>query len=203
MIGIFILLSIVLIFIGFIMVAAKTNKKDKSKKILRLIGIIITALIAAAFTSILFFIWAFGVFRDSKPVIQDNFYLHKTGVTREYVVTPRFKDWLAGANGDYEIAVYLEKVPSLVSDKIEFHPIVKISTLLNDTQLDSVTVDKQLDVVIDERYSKKVLLTKLPKVLWTVKNNSYTVKVEVLQGDEKLLPYVNNFSTQIAVDNYP
>ena len=54
-----------------------------------------------------------------------------------------------------------------------------------------------------ERYSKKVLLAKLLKVLWTVNSKSYIIKVEVMQGDEKLLPYVDNFSTQIAVDNYP
>ena len=203
MIDIFIFLSIVFIVVGFIMIAARTNKKDKPKKTFKLIAVIITAFVVAAFVSIIFFVWIFGVFRDSKPVIQDNFYLHKTGVIREYVVTPRFKDWLAGANGDYEIAVYLKTLPSNISDKIGFHPIVKVSTLLNDTQLDSVIIDKQLHVIIDERYSKKVLLTKLEKVLWTAKNNSYTVKIEVLQGDEKLLPYVDNFNTQIAVDNYP
>lgn len=203
MISIFVFLSIVLIFVGFIIVTVKSNKKDKSKKPFKFIGIIIAALIISAFASILFFAWAFGTFRDSKPVIQDNFYLHKTGVIQEYKVTPRFKDWLAGANGDYEISVWLKKTPFPVSDKIEFHPIVKVSTFLNNNQLDSVIIDKQLDVIIDERYSKKVLITKLPKVLWTVKNNSYTVKVEVLQGDEKLLPYIDNFNTQIAVDSYP
>jgi hypothetical protein len=196
-------LLLVLIFVGLIIVTRKTNKQDNSRKTFKLFGVVIAALIVAALTSILFFVWAFGAFRDSEPVIRDNFYLHKTGVTREYIITPRFKDWLAGANGDYEITVYLEKAPSTVLEKIEFHPIVKVSTILNDNLLGSVTIDKPLNVIIDERYSKKVLLAKLPKVLWSAKNNSYTVKVEVLQGDETLLQHVDYFNTRIAVDSYP
>lgn len=199
MISIFIFLSIVLIFVGFIIVITKARKKEKSNSAFKLIAPIIAVLAVSAIASALLFAWAFGAFRDSKPVIQDSFYLHKTGVTREYIVTPRFKDWLAGANGDYEIAVYLEKVPSSVSGKIELQPIVKVTTLLNDHQLGSVTIEKPLNVIIDENYSKKVLLAKLPKVLWTMKNNSYTVRVEVLHGDETLFLYADKFSTQIAV----
>jgi len=203
LVSIFILLLLILIFVGFIIVTQKTNKKANSRKTFKLFGVVIAALIVAVFASILFYVWAFGEFRDSKPVIQDDFYLHKTGIIREYVITPRFKDWLAGANGDYEITVYLEKVPSTVLNRIAFHPIVKVSTILNDKLLNSVTIDEPLNVIIDERYSKKVLLAKLPKALWSAKNNSYTVKVEVLKGDETLLPYVDNFNTRIAVDSYP
>lgn len=203
MITIFIVLSIIIIFIGCIIGRAKAKEENKTKKIFKLLGLIVGSLLLAGFVSVLFFYWAFGAFRDSRPVVKDNFYLHKTGATREYIVTPRFKDWLAGANGDYELTVYLKKNPPSVRESIKIHPIVKVSTLLNGIQLDSVTIDRPFEVIIDERYSKKVLLTKLPKVLWKGKSKSYTIKVEVLQGDESLLPYSNNFDTRIAVDNYP
>ncbi len=200
MIAIFIVLFMVLASIGLIFVSVK---KNKSTKVFGLIGIVAISFVIAAFMSILFFVWAFGAFRDFAPVVKDDFYLHKTGTTKEYIITPRFKDWLAGANGDYEVFVYLERVPSSAVDKIEFHPIIKVSTLLNNTIIDSIIIDKSLNVIIDERYTKKVFLTKLPKVLWGLKNNSYTIRVEVLQGDGNLLPYADNFNTQIAVDNYP
>ena len=203
MVVFFILLSLVLVALGWIIVSAKKNNNNKSNYIVKLIGIIVVSLSIAAVISVLFFAWAFGQFRDSKPVITDTFYLHKKGMTREYVITPRFKDWLAGANGGYELAVYLDTIPYPASDKIELKPKIKVTTFSNGAQLDSVTISKPLDVVIDKRYSKKVLLTKLPKVRWTMKGNSYTVKVEVLQGDESIMRYANNFSTQIAVDSYP
>jgi heme/copper-type cytochrome/quinol oxidase subunit 2 len=203
MIMLFLLLSLVLGVLGWIIVIARKSNKSKSNNTVKLIGIVIVSLVIAAATSVLFFVWAFGEFRDSKPVITDTFYLHKKGTIKEYVVNPRFKDWLAGANGDYELAVYLDTIPSNVSDKINLSPIVKVITLSNNIQIDSVTINKLFPVEIDKRSSKKVLITKLPKVLWTIKNDSYTVKVEVVQGDETLLPYAHNFSTQIAVDSYP
>jgi len=200
---IFIVLSIVIIFIGCIIGCAKAKEENKTKKIFKLIGFIVGPLLLVGFVSILFFYWAFGAFRDSRPIVIDNFYLYETGATREYIVTPRFRDWLAGASGDYELTVYLKKIPPSVQESIKIHPIVKVSTLLNGIQLDSIKIDRPVEVIIDERYSKKVLLTKLPKVVWKGRSKSYTIKVEVLQGDESLLPYINNFNTQIAVDNYP
>ena len=203
MVAIFILLFLVLVALGWVIVSAKKGNKSRSNYTVKLIGIIAVSLVVAAVISVLFFYWAFGEFRDSKPVITDTFYLHKKRIVKEYVVTPRFKDWLAGANGDYELAVYLDTIPPTVLNKIKLSPIVKVTTLSNDTQVDSVTISKLLDVEIDKRFSKKVLITKLPKVRWSMKGNSYTVKVEVMQGDETLLPYANNFITQIAVDSYP
>lgn len=203
MIFMLVILFVIFVFIGLFVVNLKANRKDRSRKVFGLIGVVIASCIATVLLSILFFFWAFGSFRDSRPVVKDNFYLHETGVIREYTIAPRFKDWLAGANGDYEITVYLEKVPSSAGDKIGFHPRVKVTTLLNKVPLESITIDKPFSVTLDERYEKKVLITKLPKVILGIRNPRYTVKVEVLQGDENLLPYVDNFNTQIAVDNYP
>lgn len=197
--ALFIILAMALASMAFVFIG---RRKNKSKKVFGLIGIVILSCVVAACLCILFFLWAFGEFRDSTPAVKDDFYLHKTGTTREYIITPGFRNWLAGAQGDYEISVYLKNIP-FSEEEIKFHPRVKVDTLLNNTVLESVVVDEVLRVITDEGYTKKVLLAKLPKILWGIRNNSYTVKVEVLQGDETLLPYVESFYTQIAVDEYP
>jgi len=198
-----IILSIILSLFGYIIFCAKKREENDSKRKLKLFGIAVCSFMIASALSIVFFFWVFGEFRDSNPVIEDTFYLHETGAKREYIITPRFKDWLAGANGDYELTVGLNKIPPSAPESIEFHPIVKVSTLLNSVLLDSITIDAPLEVTIDERYEKKVLLTKLSQVIWKVKNQNYTIKVEVLKGDKSLAPYIDNFITKIAVDSYP
>jgi len=198
-----IVLTIILSLFGYIIFYAKKRDENERNRKLKLFGIIACSFIIASALSIIFFFWIFGAFRDSKAVVEDSFYLHESGAKREYVVSPRFKDWLAGANGDYELTVDLNKIPPSAPESIEFHPIMKVSTLLNSVLLDSITIDAPLEVTMDERYEKKVLLTKLSKVIWKVKNQNYTIKVEVLKGDKSLAPYIDNFITKIAVDSYP
>ena len=169
----------------------------------RMLVLFVFLVVLCALFALLFFMWAFGEFRDAAPVVVDEFYFHETGVVKEYEVTARFRDWLAGANGYWELTTYLEDTSGLSQEKVVLQPTLKVSTFLNGKELESLIVSDRVEVVVDARYSKKTLFTKLRTILWRGKKEIYTVRVEVLQGDTALAPYADRFKTRIAIDAYP
>ena len=200
---IFIVLLVVSLLLGFVIVTIFFKRNKRIRKEYVFPCVVLFSVIFSAIGSAIFFAWAFGEFVDDDPVIQDTFYFHNTGECREYIVTPRFKDWLSGGDGNYTLYVYLKDTPPFASDSIELNPVIKVTTLIDNVSVNSVVIDEKKDILVGESYySKEAQYLELSKVLWSIKKKSYVIRVEVLQGDDSLVSYTDYFETQIAIRNY-